>query len=51
MPLLLLVGASGLSGVLALVLLQAAFSFGYLGARAVTLGLRARGTAWMVTGT
>ena len=31
--------------------LWAAFGFGYLGARAVTLGVRARGTRWMVAGT
>ncbi len=30
--------------------LMAAFAIGYLAARAVTLSLRARGTAWMVTG-
>jgi Na+-driven multidrug efflux pump len=30
--------------------LWVAFGFGYIGARAVTLGLRARGTAWMVSG-
>ena len=30
--------------------LLAAFTFAYLGARAVTLGLRARGVAWIVTG-
>lgn len=30
--------------------LTAAFSFGYLGARALTLGLRARGHAWMRPG-
>jgi putative MATE family efflux protein len=30
--------------------LTAAFSLGYIGARAVTLGLRARRGAWMVTG-
>jgi hypothetical protein len=28
----------------------AAFGFGYLGARAVTLGLRARSTRWIVLG-
>jgi putative MATE family efflux protein len=37
-------GATGLAW------LTAAFSFGYIGARAVTLGLRARRGAWMVTG-
>jgi putative MATE family efflux protein len=31
--------------------LWAAFGFGYIGARALTLGLRARGTRWIVTGT
>lgn len=31
--------------------LLAAFTFAYLGARALTLGLRARGRAWIVTGT
>ena len=30
--------------------LLSAFTFAYLGARAVTLGLRARGVAWIVTG-
>jgi Na+-driven multidrug efflux pump len=30
--------------------LMAAFAIGYLAARAVTLSLRARGTAWMVVG-
>ncbi|UTT63540.1 MATE family efflux transporter [Microcella humidisoli] len=30
--------------------LLAAFTFAYLGARALTLGLRARGSAWIVTG-
>lgn len=34
-----------------LVWLWLAFGIGYLGARAVTLGLRARGDRWMVTGT
>ena len=34
----------------ALFALTAAFAFGYLGARAVTLGLRARGRAWMREG-
>ncbi|WP_277870629.1 MATE family efflux transporter [Cryobacterium sp. TMT1-2-1] len=33
-----------------LALLMAAFAFGYLGARAVTLGLRARTVRWMVVG-
>jgi len=30
--------------------LTAAFAFGYIGARAVTLGLRARTTRWMRAG-
>ncbi len=30
--------------------LWAAFGFGYMGARALTLGLRMRGTRWLVTG-
>lgn len=33
-----------------LLLVQAAFSFGYIGARALTLGLRSRGNKWMVPG-
>jgi putative MATE family efflux protein len=37
-------------GALALAALTAAFAIGYLAARAVTLSLRARGKAWMVTG-
>ncbi|MBM7503045.1 MATE family efflux transporter [Agromyces aurantiacus] len=37
-------------GALALAALTAAFAVGYLAARAVTLSLRARGAAWMVTG-
>ncbi|HSP52251.1 MAG TPA: MATE family efflux transporter, partial [Cryobacterium sp.] len=37
-------GAAGLAW------LMAAFAFGYLGARAVTLGLRARASHWMVVG-
>lgn len=41
---LLLVPGLGLAGLLAV------FTAGYLGARAVTLGLRARGDAWIVTG-
>lgn len=38
------------SGAFGLALLMASFVFGYLGARAVTLGLRARGSRWLVTG-
>jgi putative MATE family efflux protein len=39
----------GIPGI-GLTALLSAFTFGYLGARAVTLGLRARGEAWIVTG-
>ncbi|MWB99513.1 MATE family efflux transporter [Agromyces seonyuensis] len=38
------------SGAAAVAWLMAAFSLGYLGARAVTLSWRARGSAWMRTG-
>ena len=38
------------SGAAGLALLMAAFTVGYLGARAVTLGLRARTARWMVVG-
>jgi Na+-driven multidrug efflux pump len=37
-------------GALALAALTATFAIGYLAARAITLSLRARGRAWMVTG-
>jgi len=33
-----------------LLMLQAAFGFSYIGARALTLGLRAKSNAWMVPG-
>jgi putative MATE family efflux protein len=33
-----------------LVMLMLSFGFGYIGARALTLGLRSRGTKWMVLG-
>jgi Na+-driven multidrug efflux pump len=49
-PLLLAVPASGVSGTAAVVWLWLAFGVGYIGARAVTLGLRARGEKWIVTG-
>ncbi|KQM82109.1 MATE family efflux transporter [Agromyces sp. Leaf222] len=42
--------SAGLPSATALALLTAAFAIGYLAARAVTLSLRARGAAWMVTG-
>lgn len=47
LPLLLLALVPGWD---ALAVIWAAFSFGYLGARAVTLGLRARSGAWVRTG-
>ncbi len=43
-------GADAGGAAAGLVRLTAAFAFGYLGARAVTLGLRARGTSWMRPG-
>ncbi|SMQ74233.1 MATE family efflux transporter [Agreia sp. VKM Ac-1783] len=49
-PLLLLVALFGPDGTAGLVWLWLAFGFGYMSARALTLGLRARGTAWMHTG-
>ncbi|MEO7016582.1 MAG: MATE family efflux transporter, partial [Leifsonia sp.] len=49
-PLALAAGAWGGHGVWGLAWLTAAFAFGYLGARAVTLGLRARTTRWMRAG-
>ncbi|SFR68031.1 putative efflux protein, MATE family [Agromyces sp. CF514] len=42
--------AAGLPSATSLALLTAAFAIGYLAARTVTLSLRARGAAWMVTG-
>ena len=49
-PLLWAVAALRPPGDLGLVWLWAAFGFGYLGARAVTLGVRAHGSRWIVTG-
>src|SRR5690606_6379345 len=52
-PLLVWVALSGPSftgAADALAWLWVAFGFGYMGARALTLGLRARGTRWVVTG-
>ena len=46
----LLWAVSGLSGTAGIAWLWAAFGFGYIGARAVTLGLRSRGDRWIVTG-
>ena len=42
--------AAGLPGAASLAWLTASFAIGYLAARAVTLSLRAHGSAWMVTG-
>ena len=50
LPLLLAVGLSGAGGGTALFWLWAAFSLGYMLARAVTLGLRARTDRWMLLG-
>jgi Na+-driven multidrug efflux pump len=36
--------------IIAVVALQASVGFGYLGARLITLGLRARGDKWLVVG-
>jgi putative MATE family efflux protein len=41
---------SMLDGLTGVAWLWVAFGFGYIGARAVTLGLRARGERWIVTG-
>jgi putative MATE family efflux protein len=49
-PLLLLVATADLPPVAELFWLQAAFSLGYIGARALTLGLRARTDRWMRAG-
>lgn len=50
LPLLLAVPLSGAGGGMALLWLWAAFSLGYMPARALTLGLRARTDRWMVLG-
>lgn len=50
LPLLLAVGQSGAGSGAGLLWLWAAFSLGYMTARAVTLGLRARTDRWMVLG-
>ena len=50
LPLLLAVGYSGASAGTGLLWLWAAFSVGYMAARALTLGLRARTEKWMVLG-
>jgi putative MATE family efflux protein len=50
LPLLLAVRFSGADGGAGLLWLWAAFSLGYMLARAITLGLRARTDRWMVSG-
>jgi Na+-driven multidrug efflux pump len=50
LPLLGLAAGLDLEGGPALVALWSAFGIGYIGARAVTLGLRVRGTAWFEPG-
>lgn len=49
-PLLWWVAVIGLTGESALISLWCAFGLGYVGARAVTLGLRARSDRWLLTG-
>ncbi len=49
-PLLVAVAVAGGSSVAGLAWLWAAFAVGYMAARAVTLGLRARSDRWMVLG-
>ena len=51
LPLLAAVYLSELDGGAALVWLWLAFGLGYIGARAVTLGFRARGGRWLTSGT
>ncbi|RLP78813.1 MATE family efflux transporter [Mycetocola lacteus] len=50
MVILWIVGLIGPGGAGGLAWLTGAFALGYIAARAITLGLRARGTAWMRTG-
>jgi hypothetical protein len=49
-PLLLAVSLSGAGGAAGLGWLWAAFALGYMAARALTLGARARSDRWMVLG-
>ncbi|BAS11663.1 MATE efflux family protein 1 [Arthrobacter sp. Hiyo4] len=49
-PMLAAVAVSGISAAAGLVWLWAAFALGYMAARALTLGLRARSDRWMVLG-
>ena len=50
LPMLVAIAFSGMSATAGLVWLWAAFALGYMAARAVTLGLRARSDRWMVLG-
>lgn len=50
LPLLAGVALSGAAGSAGLGWLWVAFALGYMAARAVTLGLRARSDRWMVLG-
>jgi Na+-driven multidrug efflux pump len=50
LPLLVAVAATGMSSDAGLVWLWVAFALGYMSARAVTLGVRARSDRWMVLG-
>ncbi|QYH34519.1 MATE family efflux transporter [Salinibacterium sp. M195] len=50
LPLLWWVKAADLTAAPALVALWCAFGLGYIGARAVTLGFRASGDRWLITG-
>ena len=50
LPLLAAVQSAGAGGGAGLLWLWAAFSLGYMVARALTLGLRARTDRWMVLG-
>ncbi|MGD8193607.1 MATE family efflux transporter [Herbiconiux sp. P18] len=49
-PLLVVVAMFGPTGTAGLVWLWLAFGLGYIGARSLTLGLRARSSRWIVTG-
>lgn len=50
LPMLVAVAASGMTAAAGLVWLWTAFALGYMAARALTLGLRARTDRWMVLG-
>jgi putative MATE family efflux protein len=50
LPLAAAVGLTAPGGTTGLVWLWVVFGFGFMGARAVTLGRRARGDVWLVTG-